>query len=755
MDLIREILKREFNIEAESIEKLVGEVNDNYLVFSREAKYLFKESPIVPGEVEFSKDESEILALLSSRMPSCFQEPVKTTDGNYMIIDEERGRICRVFLYIEGDLLLNAEHTELLFESFGEILAKMDSILMEERFLSVMSRRHDWDNLQFDLSIGNAKYIDRAEDRKLVEYFHLQYHDIVGPLLPQMRYSIIQGDANDYNVIVANNSVKGIIDFGDIHYSLLINEVAVAISYAVMGKEDPVQWALPIIKGYAEVLPLTETEMDVLYYLVVVRLCISLCHSAHGKHHNPDHSYLTISEKPVLELMRKWITINPLRAADAFRRAAGLPSKSRNTLQQDVDDRWEFLSKAFALSYELPIKMERAAFQYMYDNLGNTYLDMRNNIPHVGHCHPAVVKAGQKAMSGLNTNTRYLYDDISRYSKKLLARFPSSLNKVFYVNSGSAASDLALRLAKTHTGRDKMMVMAHGYHGNTSSVVGISHYKFSGKGGTGTPSEILVTPIPLSGLALSEEERREANRKRINAYLESVQDLNGSVAGFFTEPIVSAAGHIVIDPEYTRAICSFVRKQGGLFISDEVQTGFGRLGSFFWGFEYCGVVPDIVVLGKPIGNGHPMAAVVCTSEIAESFNNGMEFFSSFGGNPVSCAIGIAVLDVIEKENLAENAREVGRYLIEQIELLREECPNIGEIRGTGLSLGFEIVREQTRYEPDTKLAARCVNEMKNRGILLGTDGPFDNVLKIKPPLCFSRENADRFITDLKDLLLPV
>jgi ethanolamine-phosphate phospho-lyase len=703
--------------------------------------------------VDFSVDESNLLEILSNKLPSYFQKPVKSINRDYLVIDNESNKIYRLLSYVEGDLLVNAPHTKELFESFGKLLAKMDNELMGKRYLSIMSRKYDWDILQFDLNVKNIQYIEDIEVRRIVEYFHLQFHEVVRPLLPEMRYSIIHGDANDLNVLVDINKVSGIIDFGDSSYSILINELAVAITYAVLDKENPIEWASPIIKGYSEVIPLTETEVDILYYLIAARLSISLCHSAYGRKINPTHKYLTVSEKPVLALIKKWITINPLKATNEFRKAAGLPEIIKDTTEIDIKKRWSLLSKAFSMTYEKPIKMEKAAFQYMYDNQGNTYLDLRNNIPHVGHCHPQVVRAGQRAMVKLNTNTRYIYDEIHSYSEKLLAKFPKSLNKVFFVNSGSAASDLAIRLAKTHTKKKNIMVMEHGYHGNTSTAIEISHYKFSGKGGKGTPENTLIAPIPASNLKLTQQEKEKINTEKLSNFLNVIRNKKNTIAGFITEPIVSAAGQIVIEKHYLQKIYEFIRSQGGVCISDEVQTGFGRLGNYFWGFEYAEVIPNIVVLGKPIANGHPMAAVVCTTEIAESFNNGMEFFSSFGGNPISCAIGEAVLDVIENEDLARNAKIVGDYLIEEFKLLREKCEYIGEIRGMGLSLGVEIIKDIETLEPNTELAAFLVSELKGRNILVGTDGPFDNVFKLKPPLCFTKENANTLINELKSLLI--
>ena len=600
---------------------------------------------------------------------------------------------------------------------------------------ALRGRRYDWDNAQFDLNRSNIALIEDPQTRKLVDYFHLQYHEQVVPVLPVLRRGLIHNDANDYNILVQGEEVCGIIDFGDLVHSPLINELAIALAYALLHKEEPLKWAGPLVSGYAGTLALQEAEIQVLYWLIATRLCISLCHSARARREDPDNEYLFISEKPVVELLHRWIAISPIAAGEVFREAAGMPSNIRDTTEEDTHRRWSVLGRNMSLSYRQPLKMERAAFQYMFDSLGNTFLDLRNNIPHVGHCHPRVVRAGQQAMARLNTNTRYLYDEIHTYSERLLACFPEELNRIFYVNSGSAASDLALRLARTHTRRNMIMTVEHAYHGNTGAVINASPYKFMGKGGQGRPADTLVAPIAQDG---------------IEDFLVTVEEYRGSIAAFLYEPIVSAAGQVTLERPYLEKVYAFIRNQGGVCISDEVQTGFGRPGSHFWAYEATGLQPDIVILGKPIANGHPMAAVVCTGAISESFNNGMEFFSSFGGNPVSCAIAGAVLDVMEEEHLMENALEVGTYLIGCFEHLRRECPRIGRIGGSGLTLGVEILDE--KGGPGTELASRLVNGLRERGILVGTDGPFDNALKIKPPLCFTIKNADVLMREIRSFL---
>lgn len=380
----------------------------------------------------------------------------------------------------------------------------------------------------------------------------------------------------------------------------------------------------------------------------------------------------------------------------------------------------------------------------MFDHKGKTYLDCVNNIMHVGHCHPRVVEAGQQQMAKLNTNTRYLYELLSRYAEKLLSKFPESLNKVFFVNSGSAASDLAIRLARNYTDKNEMIVLDHGYHGNTSIGIEISPYKFKGKGGKGPAPHIHTAYLPGSSSTAGYSEKDLYDT--IDIYLEH------PVAGFIGEPIVGCGGQVMLSEKYMNTIYEKVRRKGGVCIADEVQTGFGRVGSNFWAYELYHVTPDIIVLGKPMGNGHPIGAVVTTDAIAGAFENGMEFFSSFGGNPVSCRIGETVLDVIESESLQENALHVGQEVMDGFNDIAKKNNMIKDVRGSGLFIGVELISKDQPSVPATKEARKIINEMKQRGILLSTDGPDNNVIKIKPPICFSMSNADQLLSEFRNVI---
>ena len=413
------------------------------------------------------------------------------------------------------------------------------------------------------------------------------------------------------------------------------------------------------------------------------------------------------------------------------------------------------LGPSLSLSYREPLHIVRGWRQHLFDAGGQAYLDGVNNVCHVGHCHPRVVAAARRQMGVLNTNTRYLHANIIEYADRLTATLPEPLGVCFLVNSGSEANELALRMAHAYTGRDDLIVVEGAYHGNTAAVVAASHYKFDGPGGEGPAPHVHAVPMPDDYRGAHRRSDPERGRRYAEAVAETVQTIQnrGSAPStFICESLLSCGGQIELPPGYLAAAYRFVREAGGVCIADEVQVGFGRVGSHFWGFETQSVVPDIVTMGKPIGNGHPLAAVVTTPEIAQAFDNGMEYFNTFGGNPVSCAVGLAVLDVIEEEDLQRHAHRVGEHLLSRLRSLMDSHPSLGDVRGRGLFLGVELVSDPERREPAPDVARYVVERMKQHGILLSTDGPDHNVIKIKPPMTFTEEDADR-VADVMDRVL--
>jgi len=418
-----------------------------------------------------------------------------------------------------------------------------------------------------------------------------------------------------------------------------------------------------------------------------------------------------------------------------------------------IELRKNLLSPSLSLSYAEPLHIVKGHAQYLFDANGNRYLDAVNNIQHVGHCHPKVAEAAKKQYDLLNTNTRYLDETIVRYAQALTSHLPDGLDVCFFTNSGSESNDLALRLARIATQSEETIVLDGAYHGHVSSLIDISPYKHNGKGGSGPPSYVHTVPMPDTFRGKYRgESASDRYLNELKNILSKIRKEDKKVSAFMVESIMGCGGQLILPQNFLKQSFKLVRNAGGLCIADEVQIGFGRVGTNFWGFETSGVIPDIVTMGKSMGNGHPLSAVVTTKKIADKFNNGMEYFNSFGGNPVSCAVGNAVLNVIKEEGMQHNALEVGSYLLNELKSLQSKHSIIGDVRGMGLFIGIELIRDIKNLQPADTEATMIVNQMKDQKILLSTDGPDHNVIKIKPPMIFNRENANELILKLSDVL---
>jgi 4-aminobutyrate aminotransferase-like enzyme len=578
--------------------------------------------------------------------------------------------------------------------------------------------------------------------------------------------------------------VSGLLDFGDMLRTHTVNELAIASAYAILDAANPIEAAAALTAGYHRARPLEAIECEALFPLICLRLGLSVTISAIAAEEDPENAHRQITDA------KGWATLERLQAIDwraaesRFRQACGLPSRSRiGAGAPDVDTdvaadaeskllkrRGAAIAPSLSLSYREPIAIVRGRGQFLYDRSGRAWLDCVNNVCHVGHCHPKIVAALAEQAAVLNTNTRYLHPLVVEYAERLTATLPEPLRVCFFVNSGSEANDLAVRIARTVTGRNDVIVIDGAYHGITGTLVDLSPYKSEGAGGGGLPpwAHKVPAPDPYRGGPPGNDGARSGNNDAASRAPSAVDEPPGRAAAapvreicerlardgkppalFMCEPILGCGGQVVPPDGYLREAFHHVRAAGGLCLADEVQVGFGRIGTHMWAFEAQGVVPDIVTMGKPIGNGHPIGAVITSAEIARRFDNGMEFFSTFGGNPVSAAVGLAVLDVIESEQLQQRAARVGAYLLERFRSLADQQPAIGDVRGRGLFLGVELVRDRTARTPATEETAELIERVKEDGILLSSDGPHRNVLKIKPPLVFGEVDADLLIASIR------
>ena len=971
-----------------SLLKLNSERDKNYLLkINRTTKFVVKISNPLES-IKLLEMQDELLIILNQRVSIKKYIP-KKIHSSIMTYKDELGRKCyvRILKYIEGEMYARIKTSDKLQKSLGFFLGNLS-----KEFQS-MGNPSSFRNFQWDPS--NIDWIDRfvnvfkGDQKSIINNTLDEYINFFIKNKNNIRYSLTHGDANNYNLVVKNNKIIGLIDYGDMIFAPTINDLAIALAYALMNQQNLYSTLKNIIKNYHQQFPITFHEFFSLMTLVKCRLIITVVMATKQRNKFPNNKYLSISEKDAWSLLSKLDKINPyvfifflrdmcgypvinnyskiidyikknqfsnilefdlnlvnktiikLDSASKFSNihkkhnpqiitkkinlylkdndsavGIGLYKEKRNiykgknflsllnpkikreihlgidifvpprtsilsplkgnvfilknnnfefdygptiVLEHKIDKEVVFytlyghlskkslkklvlgqninkgeklgeignypingnwsphlhfqiilnmmgeknnfpgvaedillsmwskispdpnlilnipssffeehdeidkiiakrktlISNNLSIAYKKPLQMISARGQYFYDYKGRKYLDCINNISHVGHSHPFVHQALMKQNEKLNTNTRYLYKIMNEYSERLINKFSKKLDTIFFVCSGSEANDLAYRIAQTFTQAKDVLVMDNAYHGNTNSMIDLSPYKFKGRGGAGKKEYVHIAEMP-DGIRgkwkYSDADWVKKYIFQVKNLIDNIYNKKRTLSCFFVESILGCGGQIFLPQNYLKEVFKLVKSKGALCIIDEVQTGFGRVGNKFWGFEEQNIIPDIVTLGKPMGNGHPIAAVVTTKEIANVFNNGMEYFNSFGGNPVSCAVGNAVLEVIEKEDLQNHADVVGRYLLNSlIKIKRKHSNLISEVRGRGLFIGIDLIKN-FKNQPNEKLATKIVNTLRDKGILLSTDGPNHNVIKIKPPLPFSKEDSDFLSHELNQVL---
>lgn len=909
----------------------------------------------------------------------------------------EQENTLRVVSYLPGIPLAEADKTPQTLEGLGRLLGRLDRALRAFGHPAAHDA-FDWDLREALRSRDRLTAIPDPAQRKLVAFYLDRFEEKVLPHLASLRSGVIHNDANDWNILVDDDGrVSGLIDLGDATYSVVIAELAIACAYAMLEQNSSLEAAAAVIRGYHAEHPLEEIELDLLFDLIIGRLCTSVTLSASRRDRIADEPYLAVSERPAWALLENLRDVDPMIARAIFRRAcdydavpgasnvvawiaqnrrklapvttpraamqvkkvleasdpedpftkamsttdiglaeriwnqvkseqpfdlgiglwgerrvvytvemfdsklcrgdrrdvhlgldlfapagtaimtpldaevvdcriipdhqdyggvvllkhepepglvfhtlwghqahapvkaltigqrlskgeafialgapdenggwiphlhlqiithdvtdardvpgagearfmdvwsqfypdpstlAGLPPetfrRSGRPAEELLAQRRNRLGHNLSISYkDKPLKIVRGDDVWLIDDHGRAYLDCYNNVAHLGHAHPRIVEALSEQAARLNTNTRYLQDGLIDYAERLTSTLPDPLSVCYFVCSGSEANDLALRMARAHTGQQDVIVVDWAYHGHLAPLIDISPYKYKRKGGQGKPPHVHEVPLPETYRAPTEWPRNELGMRYaepIRAIGQMLACRGSGPAAFIAETIPSVGGQVFLPEGYLSTAYAHAREAGAICIADEVQVGFGRNGKHMWAFQGHGVVPDIVTMGKPIGNGHPMAALVTTPEIAASFDSGMEYFNTFGGNTVSCAVGLAVLETLEEEKLLENARAIGEYLLAGFNELQQNYDAIGDVRGEGLFFGLDIVQDRTSKLHDSETARRIVDCMKARGVLAGTDGPYDNVIKMRPAMTFTQEHADLLLEVLGQALRDV
>jgi 4-aminobutyrate aminotransferase-like enzyme/Ser/Thr protein kinase RdoA (MazF antagonist) len=652
--------------------------------------------------------------------------------------------VCLVS-FLPGRLLLDSAPTPKLLRDVGAILGRIDRAL-RGFFHSSLQRSLAWDVRRLPELAEFRGLLEPGPPRAAVDTVVNAFRRVL-PRLRGLRSQAIHGDCHAANLLVdGGQSICGILDFNDMIHAPVIFEPAVAMSELLTEGVAPVESAAAVLRGFAQVQPLEAEEIELLYDIITARHAVTVLVHAWRLHHDPPGAAAleraarngARSLDGLLKVGRDALTRGWHDAAGTVRPAATAPGESG----VDLGRRHRLMGKGAELFYDKPLHLVRGAGVWMYDAHGRAYLDVYNNVPHVGHAHPTVVRAIQSQTAVLATHTRYLHENILQYAERLTARLPAHLDACIFVNSGSEANDVAWRIAQMASGHQGALVMENAYHGITDAVAALT----PSTGSPRDPRVLTIAPPPArvgAGDTMSAADLAAA-ADSVDRAIATLAQRGFAPAAFYLDTAITSSGIFDPPPSWAVAVSARVRAAGGLIVADEVQYGLGRSGSHFWGFERRGLEPDIVTLGKPVANGYPMGVVVTSRALIEAFQTKYGFFSTFGGNPVAAAAGLAVLDVLDAEDLRANAAATGSYLRAELESMAARHPCLGEVRGTGLLQGLEVLG------PDLSVAKRrskrIINYLASEfRILIGYEGPHANILKLRPPMPFRREHADLLV----------
>ncbi len=643
--------------------------------------------------------------------------------------------------FLPGQPLAEVAAGEGLLENVGEVMGRMDRAL-QGFFHPALAQHLAWDVRRLPELRDSCRHIEASDLRRQVEHVIGVVQERL-PRLRALRAQAIHGDCHGGNVLIgASGDVCGILDFGDMIHAPMIFEPAVAMSELLTeGVVSEPAALTPLLAGYARVAALNGAEVDLLYDLITARHASTIVLHAWRNCHDPaGAALLEEAASRAAASLDGLLRLGSATLSREWHGAAGTAVPAGAGI--DLARRHRLLGAGAELFYEKPLHLVRGEGVWLYDAAGRAYLDGYNNVAHVGHCHAHVVRAISRQTAVLTTHSRYLHESILRYAERLLAGCPPHLDACIFVNSGSEANDVAWRMAQLATGHAGAVIMAHAYHGITEAVAALT----PGAGESHDPRVVTLAPPPagINAGDIMAASLQQAALADVDRSLNTLAERGLAPAAFFIDTAMTSSGIYDPPPAWAEAVTTRIRKAGGLVVADEVQYGLGRSGSHFWGFDRRGIVPDIVTLGKPLGNGYPVGAVMANRGMIEAFQRKFGFFSTFGGNPVAAAAGLAVLEVIERERLRENAAATGAYLRAGLERLAVDHPGFGAVRGSGLLLGLEVRAE------DPGAAKRRTQKIVNAlaagpRILIGSEGPGGDILKIRPPLAFRPEHADQMI----------
>jgi 4-aminobutyrate aminotransferase-like enzyme/Ser/Thr protein kinase RdoA (MazF antagonist) len=711
-----------------------------------------------PGVVEMEVAAVEHVARMDPDLPVPRARPTIGGDLVGRLTDGASSHLARLLPFLPGQGAAPGELDASAVRGIGTVTARL-GMALRGFFHPAAGRAIEWDQKHLPDLVRHAGLVDDPERRRQLDRVLERFMDRALPALPALRAQVIHNDITLDNLLIDAGGVTGIIDFGDMTHTALVLDVPATLQSLVREREDIFAVAADFLPGYTEVLPLERREAELLADLLAGRMAQTILISAWRTRQFPDNAYITGWADPAWVLLDQLERVGMDRAAERLAELALAPVVTGRSAAPvpDVElreRRQRVLGSALEpLSYTRPLHLVRGSGAWLYDADGRAYLDAYNNVPVVGHAHPRVTDAIARQAALLNTNTRYLHSTIVELAERIVAGMPDGLDTVMFVNSGSEANDLAWRLATIATGADAGLVSDWAYHGVTAAIVDFSPSEWP-RGQRPDGVETFPPPDTYRGpYAAGGEDPARLARRDLEAAVARLAERGRRPAALFIDSLFTSAGIFTPDPLVVTATLQAARDAGALLVADEVQCGHGRSGDGLWRFPAWGVTPDVVTLGKPMGNGHPIAAVVTRSALADCMAEARTaFFSTFGGNPVACAAALTVLDVLDDERLVANAADVGAWLRASLAELGTRHAAIGDVRGRGLMIGVELVEVDGGGAPAGELARAARDELREHGVLVGTTRREQNVLKIRPPLCVTREQAALIVGGLDDVL---
>jgi len=748
----RQILREGFGVESSSLKPLSGERDQNFRVDTAAGqRFLFK--------ISNPADDGPILAMQAAALrhiervdpglPVMRALPARAGESWVEVPGpDSRTYPARLFTFLPGQVAANTALTTEAIWSHGQTTARLGRAL-RGFFHPAADYEILWDITRLPKLRPLLTHVSDGRRRVQVELVLDRFEARVAPALPGLRAQVIHGDMSLDNVLFSDDlRVSGIVDFGDMTHAPLVCDLAVAVADVLHGRDDAIEAADAIIGGYVSVTPLEDEEAGLLADLVAARLATEVTVTAWRRGLYPDNAAYAASGEPGARAFLDAIEAMGIDAvARRFREACRRLPYRRSATSALLERRRRALPRS-PLFYSRPVHLVRGEGVWLFDPDDRRYLDCYNNVAVVGHSHPRVVQAVTQQQQLLATHSRYLHEAIVELAERLQSTLPPELDAVMVVNSGSEANDLAWRIARAATGRAGAVVTACAYHGLTEATHALSPEEWANGE---QPAHVATIPAP-DGYRGPYRRGDDGWVQRYAAHIDDAARALGDrgFAAIYLDPAFTADGILSPPPTYLREAARRALTLGGLVVADEVQAGHGRSGTHLWSFQASGIAPDMVVMGKPMGNGFPVAALAVRSQLLGAVPEEVELFSTFGGNPVACAAALAVLAVIEEESLVANAAKVGSYLRHGLLTLAERHPLIGDVRGEGLLLGVELIDEARG--PAAGNARKVTEAMRERGILLSATGPAGNVLKIRPPLVFQHEHADLFLQALDEVL---